>query len=354
MRDASICGLGQTASSAIESAIKELAVFDEHMTRVPAVARARFVELEIDGETVRVPEGATILEACRARGIDMPTLCFGETLTPVNVCRVCVVEVEGSRVARPGLLAQGRGRHGGPAPTRERVRHSRKLVLELLARRSTCRPPTRRLRSRIRRSPSATAARAAADAGVATPPAGHHHAPTARRGDRRPAGQGRQRPLRPRLRANASSATSASRPAAPSGRTPSRSRSPAAASMRTSPPSTPSPLPDSACVYCGNCIAVCPTGALMFKTRARHARRRHVGRGAADRHRHDLPVLRRRLHARPCTCRTTRSSRSRRRSTTASPTATSASRAGSAISTCRTASRGYECPRSRTTQSQRG
>jgi predicted molibdopterin-dependent oxidoreductase YjgC len=26
------------------------------------------------------------------------------------------------------------------------------------------------------------------------------------------------------------------------------------------------PLPDSACVYCGNCIAVCPTGALMFKS----------------------------------------------------------------------------------------
>lgn len=26
------------------------------------------------------------------------------------------------------------------------------------------------------------------------------------------------------------------------------------------------PLPESACVYCGNCIAVCPTGALMFKT----------------------------------------------------------------------------------------
>ncbi len=42
------------------------------------------------------------------------------------------------------------------------------------------------------------------------------------------------------------------------------------------------PLPDSACVYCGNCIAVCPTGALMFKSRARHARRRHVGRGAPD------------------------------------------------------------------------
>ena len=32
------------------------------------------------------------------------------------------------------------------------------------------------------------------------------------------------------------------------------------------------PLPDSACVYCGNCIGVCPTGALMFKSRVRNAR----------------------------------------------------------------------------------
>ena len=30
------------------------------------------------------------------------------------------------------------------------------------------------------------------------------------------------------------------------------------------------PLPDSACVYCGNCIAVCPTGALMFKSEHDH------------------------------------------------------------------------------------
>jgi predicted molibdopterin-dependent oxidoreductase YjgC len=34
------------------------------------------------------------------------------------------------------------------------------------------------------------------------------------------------------------------------------------------------PLPNSACVYCGNCIAVCPTGALMFKT---EYDRRHAG-----------------------------------------------------------------------------
>ncbi len=42
------------------------------------------------------------------------------------------------------------------------------------------------------------------------------------------------------------------------------------------------PLPDSACVYCGNCIAVCPTGALMFKSEHDHARGGHLGRVGAD------------------------------------------------------------------------
>ena len=59
------------------------------------------VEITVDGETVAVPEGATILDACRRAGLDTPTLCWAENLTPVNVCRVCVVEVEGSRVLVP-------------------------------------------------------------------------------------------------------------------------------------------------------------------------------------------------------------------------------------------------------------
>ena len=46
----------------------------------------------------------------------------------------------------------------------------------------------------------------------------------------------------------------------------------------TSPPSTTSTLPDSACVYCGNCIAVCPTGALMFTVEHRMREAGHVGR----------------------------------------------------------------------------
>ena len=64
------------------------------------------------GEKVTVPEGSTLLEAGRQLGIDTPTLCYLENLTPVNVCRVCVVEVEGSRPPCPGLLTKGRTGNG--------------------------------------------------------------------------------------------------------------------------------------------------------------------------------------------------------------------------------------------------
>jgi predicted molibdopterin-dependent oxidoreductase YjgC len=90
------------------------------------------IELEIDGQSVRVFEGETILGACRRLGIDTPTLCYGDTLEPANACRVCVVEVEGSRVLAPACSRKAED--GMKVQTdSERVRHSRKLVLELLA-----------------------------------------------------------------------------------------------------------------------------------------------------------------------------------------------------------------------------
>ena len=61
----------------------------------------KMIELSVDGRAVRVFEGSTILDACRQLGIETPTLCYGDTLTPVNVCRVCVVELEG--VVSPGV-----------------------------------------------------------------------------------------------------------------------------------------------------------------------------------------------------------------------------------------------------------
>ncbi|HVA34480.1 MAG TPA: 2Fe-2S iron-sulfur cluster-binding protein, partial [Candidatus Baltobacteraceae bacterium] len=59
------------------------------------------IEITVDGHPASVAEGATILDACTQAGIDTPTLCFLKTLTPVNACRVCVVELEGSRVLVP-------------------------------------------------------------------------------------------------------------------------------------------------------------------------------------------------------------------------------------------------------------
>ncbi len=89
------------------------------------------ITLNIDGADVTVPSGTTILQAAGGRGCGIPTLCYGDTITPKNACRVCMVEVEGSRVlvpscsrpVEPGMVVRTRS---------ERVDHSRKMVLEFL------------------------------------------------------------------------------------------------------------------------------------------------------------------------------------------------------------------------------
>ncbi len=55
------------------------------------------ISLKINGAPVSGGAGVTILEAARENGIDIPTLCFLKDLSPLGVCRICVVEVEGSR-----------------------------------------------------------------------------------------------------------------------------------------------------------------------------------------------------------------------------------------------------------------
>ncbi|MEM7339590.1 MAG: 2Fe-2S iron-sulfur cluster-binding protein [Actinomycetota bacterium] len=90
------------------------------------------VSLTIDGQAVEVPAGASVLDACTAAGVDTPTICYAENLTPVNACRVCVVEMEGSRTLVPACSRPAEA--GMEIQTdSERVRHSRKMVLEFLA-----------------------------------------------------------------------------------------------------------------------------------------------------------------------------------------------------------------------------
>jgi predicted molibdopterin-dependent oxidoreductase YjgC len=89
------------------------------------------IRLTVDGRDLEVDEGTTLLGACTEAAIDTPTICWAPNLTPVNVCRVCVVEVEGSRALVPACsrpVEDGMVVHTDS----DRVRHSRKIVLEFL------------------------------------------------------------------------------------------------------------------------------------------------------------------------------------------------------------------------------
>jgi len=89
------------------------------------------INLSIDGKDLAVPAGSTILEAARDAGIDIPTICYHEATTSNALCRICVVEVEGSRVLVPSCVAKVSD--GMVVKTKsERVIRSRRTILELL------------------------------------------------------------------------------------------------------------------------------------------------------------------------------------------------------------------------------
>ena len=97
----------------------------------PTIETVTQVTVRIDGTGVAVDEGATILDACAEQGIDTPTICYAENLAPVNACRVCVVEVEGNRTLVPSCSRPAED--GMEIRTdSDRVRHSRRMVLEFL------------------------------------------------------------------------------------------------------------------------------------------------------------------------------------------------------------------------------
>ena len=240
------------------------------MTTMPLAPPRRLLDLEIDGETIRVAEGSTILDALSAKGVDTPTLCYAENLTPVNACRVCVVELEGSRVLVPSCARTAEEGMVVRTDT-ERVRHSRRMVLEFLG--STvdlglASAAVQRWMASYGAEPSRY--------GNAQPPAatgerdarhaGHHHDPDPSVAETvaQPVKVDNELYVRDYSKCilcykcvEACGVDAQNTFAIAIGGRGFDAR------VTTEFDVT---LPDSACVYCGNCIGVCPTGALMFRS----------------------------------------------------------------------------------------
>ncbi|GAP11318.1 NAD-dependent formate dehydrogenase iron-sulfur protein [Bellilinea caldifistulae] len=90
------------------------------------------IRLTIDQQTVEVPAGSTILQAAQQAGIQIPTICYHDHCTANGLCRICGVEVEGTRTLQPACVVQVRD--GMVIHTRsERVIRSRRTILEMLA-----------------------------------------------------------------------------------------------------------------------------------------------------------------------------------------------------------------------------
>ncbi len=215
------------------------------LPEVPPLVSQREIDIQIDGKDVSVPEGATILDVARHLGIDTPTLCFLENLTPANVCRVCVVELEGSRVLVPACSRKVEP--GMKIRTdSERVRLSRRLVLEFLA--SSVDVSTAPSLKAYMQQYGADPQRFGSAATRSAEPPKMDNELYVRDYAKcilcykcvEACGVDAQNTFAIGVAGRGFSAHIATE--------------------------FEVPLPQSACVYCGNCIGVCPTGALMFKS----------------------------------------------------------------------------------------
>lgn len=100
-------------------------------TKTQETTKPATVTLTIDGRTVTVPKGFTVLEAARSVGIDIPTFCWHPKLKPVGACRICYVEIEKfpklqvscATLAMDGMVVR---------TDSEQVKQGRRAVLEFI------------------------------------------------------------------------------------------------------------------------------------------------------------------------------------------------------------------------------
>jgi predicted molibdopterin-dependent oxidoreductase YjgC len=209
----------------------------------------RTIEISLDGQRRRVAPGTTLLEACRLSGIEVPTLCFLDGMTPANACRICVVEMENSRVLVPACSRQAEPGMVIHTDT-ERVRLARRLVMEFLASSvdlslsQKSQDYLRQYGARPERFPCSSGVESATVAQAVKVDNDLYVRDLSRcilcYRCVDACGEEAQNTFAISVAGRGFEARIATE--------------------------FDHPLPDSACVYCGNCVGVCPTGALMFKS----------------------------------------------------------------------------------------
>jgi NADH dehydrogenase/NADH:ubiquinone oxidoreductase subunit G len=89
------------------------------------------VKIVLNGKEVFARDGMTILQAAQQEGIEIPTLCHSPDLTPAGICRLCIVQIEGTRALIGSChtpIAEGMIIHTHSA----KVLAARKVIVELL------------------------------------------------------------------------------------------------------------------------------------------------------------------------------------------------------------------------------
>ena len=89
------------------------------------------VNIKINGVPMQAAEGSTVLEAARANGIKIPTLCYLKDVNAIGACRVCLVEIKGARaLAAACVMPINEGME--IYTNTDKVRKARKFVVELI------------------------------------------------------------------------------------------------------------------------------------------------------------------------------------------------------------------------------
>jgi len=91
----------------------------------------KLITLKVDNQPVQVEAGVTILEAAKKIGVEIPTLCYMAEINVIGACRICVVEVKGSKVLQPACVTPVTPDMEVRTSTTA-VRKARNLTLELI------------------------------------------------------------------------------------------------------------------------------------------------------------------------------------------------------------------------------